>query len=137
AGGRPVRRDALPGVRDHGVGSGVSAAYRPVEDQDGRIGQEAAGDGQQLFLPGRDVRGVVGQHGVVPLWQRPHERVDVGGLRGGHDLLGGRADFPVPDVVADGAGEDPGVLKHHAEDAADIVAAEVARVDAVEADAAV
>ena len=87
------------------------------------------------FWPDGDVRGVLVEHGVVALGQGAHEVVDVGGLGGGDDLLVGRARLAVGDVVADRAGEQPGVLQHHAERAAHLVAGEVAVVDAVEEDA--
>src|SRR5207245_333470 len=68
--------------------------------------------------------------------QSPDERVDVGRLRGGDDVLVGRPDLPVADVVADRARKEPGVLQHHPEDAAHVIAVEVPGVDAVEANAA-
>src|SRR5439155_27238346 len=79
--------------------------------------------------------GIIRQHGVVPLRWRPDERIEVGGLRSGEDLLVGRPDLAVTDVVADRAGEQPGILHHHAEYAPHVVSPEVAGVDAIEADA--
>ena len=95
-----------------------------------------ARDREQLLLAGRDVGGVVGQHRVVSVGQRPDEGIDVGRLGGGDDLLVGRPELAIADVVVDGAGEEPGVLEHHAEDAPHVIAAEVAGVDAIEADPA-
>ena len=43
---------------------------------------------------------------------------------------------PVGDVLADAAAEEPGVLQHHAEQAAQVAARDVARVHAVHEDAA-
>ena len=133
-------RPALPQPRhrllDHDLGSRVDAAGGLVKDEDSRIAEEGASDGQQLFLPGRDVRGIIGQHRVVSLGQRPDELVHVGGLRGRHDLLVGRPNFSIADVLSDRTGEEPGVLEHHAEDASHVVAVEVAGIDAIEADPA-
>ena len=61
--------------------------------------------------------------------------VGVRRLRRGHDLFRRRSQLAVADVVADRARKEPGVLEHHAEDAAHVVAADVARVDAIHTDA--
>ena len=87
------------------------------------------------FSPGRDVGRVVVDDRVVAVGQRAHEVVDVGRLRRGEDLLLGRAVPAVGDVVADGAVEQPGVLEDHAERAPEVVAGQVAGVDAVDEDA--
>src|SRR5205807_8404257 len=109
------------------------AACRLVEDEDRRIPQERARDGEQLLLPGGDVGGVIVEHGLISVGKRPDELIYVGSLRGGHDLFIGRADLPVADVLADRAAKEPGVLEHHPEDAAYVVTDEGAGVDAVEA----
>ena len=100
-----------------------------------RVGQERAGDGEQLLLALRDVGGVVVDHGVVALGQGADEVVHAGGARGGADLVLGRALAPVGDVLADGAAEQPRVLQHHAEQAAQVAARHVLRVHAVHDDA--
>jgi hypothetical protein len=43
----------------------VSTEFPPVRD-DHRLGQEGAGDRDQLFLPGADVRAFIVDNGVVP-----------------------------------------------------------------------
>src|SRR5699024_160591 len=79
---------------------------------------------------------VVVDHGVVALGQLAHEVVDVGGAGGFEDLLVGRVQAAVADVLPDRALEQPGVLQHHAGARAQLVAGEVADVDAVDGDAA-
>jgi hypothetical protein len=66
--------------------------------------------------------GLVVEHGVVAVGQRAHEVVHVGGPRRGEDLLLGGVVGAVGDVLADGAAEQPGVLQHHAELPAQVVA---------------
>ncbi len=87
------------------------------------------------FSPGRDVGGVVVEDGVVAVGQRAHEVVDVGRLGGRDDLLLGGVLAAVGDVLADRAAEQPGVLQHHAEGPAQVVAGHLAGVDAVDGDA--
>ena len=116
------------------LGAGVDAAGRLVQDQHGSVGQEGTGNRQQLLLPRRNVGGVVVEDGVVAVGKRPDEVVGMRRLSGRHDLLGARTELAVADVVTDGAGEEPGVLQHHAEHAAHVIAADLARIDAVHTD---
>ena len=87
-GGQPVRdhearavlHQLRHGLLDQHLGTRVDRAGRLVEDEDLRIGQERAGDRQQLLLALRDVGRVVVEHRVVAVRQRAHEVVDVGRL---------------------------------------------------------
>ena len=117
------------------LGAGVDRRRRLVEDQHRRAGDERARDGDELPLSGRDVGGVFVEHGVVALGQRVHELVDARGDSGLGDLVVGGALAAVADVVADGTGEQPRVLQHHAGAGAHVVAAEVGDVLTVEQDA--
>ena len=72
---------------DEDLGARVHGRGRLVEDEDRRVGEERAGDREQLLLAGRHVGRVVVEDGVVALGQRPHEVVDVGGLRGRDERL--------------------------------------------------
>src|SRR3546814_13683443 len=53
------------GLLDQHLGAGVDGARGLVEDQDRRLGQEGAGDGQQLLLAGADVVALLVDEGVV------------------------------------------------------------------------
>ena len=130
---RPLHQARHRALDEH-LGAGVDRARGLVEDEDRRIGQERAGDRQQLLLARRQVGGVVVDDRVVAVGQRAHEVVDVGGLGGGHDLLLGRVLAAVRDVLADRAVEQPRVLEDHPEGAPQVVAGHVARVDAVDRD---
>ena len=118
---RPVHEPRHRALDEH-LGARVDRARRLVEDEDRRVGQERAGDGQQLLLAGREVRRVVVDDRVVAVGQRPHEVVDVRGLGGRDDLVLGRALAAVGDVLADGAVEQPRVLEDHPERAPQVVA---------------
>jgi len=63
--------------------------------------------------------------------------VDARRLGGGAHFVVGRTLAAVGDVVVDRAGEQPGVLQHHAEQVAQVVARHVVRVDAVDSNATV
>src|SRR5579864_3278557 len=125
-----------PGHRllDQDLGSSVDVAGGLVQDQDAGVRQEGPGDGDQLLLPGGDVGGVFLEHRLVAVGKGANELVDVGGGGGGHDLLAGGPGPPVGDVVRDRSAEEPGVLKHHAEDAAYLVPGQVASVDPLDPD---
>ena len=65
-------------------------------------------------------RGV--QLGLVTVLQRVDELVDAGGASGLQDLLLGGVRTPVGDVLPNGAGEQLGVLQHHADPRPQVVA---------------
>ena len=71
-----------------------------VQDQQRRVGQEGAGDGDQLLLAGADVAALVVDDRVVAVRQGVHEPVDVGGLGGGLDLVLAGLRPAVRDVLA-------------------------------------
>ena len=120
---------------DEHFGARVHRARRLVEDQDLRIGQEGASYGQELFLAGRHAGGVFVQHRVVAHRQGAREVVHARRACRGLDLLVGRLFATIGDVVADGAGEQPGVLQHHPEQASQVAARHLPRVHAVDEDA--
>ena len=101
------------------------------------VGQERAGDRQQLLLALRHVGRVVVEDGVVAVGQGPHEMVDVRRLGGLDDLVLGRVEPAVGDVLADRPVEQPRVLEDHPEGRAQRVARHRPAVDAVDRDPAV
>ena len=133
---RAAGHEGLHGVDDGLLGAGVHARGGLVEDEDGRVAQHRAGDGEQLALAGAHGLGVVGEARVVAVGQRADEVVHVGRLGRGDDLLARGAGLAVGDVLGDGAVEQPGVLQHHAELAPQVGRAHLVRVNAVERDAA-
>ena len=128
-----VRAQRRHRLLDEHLGAGVDRAGGLVEDQDRRVGEEGAGDGEQLLLAGAHGAALVVDDGVVAVGQRVHEAVDVGGPRRLEDLLLGGVEVAVGDVLADGAAEQPGVLEHHADVRPQLAAAHLRDVDAVEA----
>ena len=63
---------------------------------------------------------VAGEHGVVAVGQAADEAVGVGQLGGGDALLVGGVQAAVADVLHHRAGEQVGVLEHHAQGAAEV-----------------
>src|SRR5690606_15414796 len=120
---------------DEHLGARVDRARRLVEDEDRGVGEEGSRDRQQLLLPRRDVRVVVVEHRVVALGQGPYEAVDIGRLGSRDDLRTACVVDPVGDVLGDRPAHEPRVLQDHAHLRAQLVARELARVDAVERDA--
>ncbi len=77
-------------------------------------GQDGAREADQLALADREVLTALVQLGVVAVLQLHDEVVGADGLRGLDDLVVGRVEAAVEDVLLDGAGEQEGVLQHHA-----------------------
>src|SRR5712664_2705800 len=128
--------EAVEGIADLQLGFGVHAGGGFIKDEEARIVREGAGEIDELALADRE---------------RGAAFVDAGGdaFGEGFDEIG-KADFAngVLDGVAvdvgsaeahvgfDGAGEEEGVLKNDAEQAAQVLEIDFADVDAVEQDLA-
>ena len=105
---------------DARLGAGVDAAGGLVQDQDGRVGQDGAGDGKQLALALAEVAGPLRELGLVAVRQLADEVVGVGQLgRLDHFLVGGLQPA-VADVLHHGVGEQEGVLQHQPQLAAQV-----------------
>ena len=88
---------------------------------------------RSCFSPADTFAALVVDHGVVAVGERADEEVDVRGLGRLDDLLLGGVRVAERDVLADRALEQPRVLEHHADVGAEVVAAHVRDVVAVEA----
>ena len=96
----------------------VERAGRLVEDQDARIGDQRAGDGDALALAARKAAAALADHGVVALRQLEDEVMRAGELRRLDHPLHRHAGIGERDVVADRAVEQHVLLQHHADLAA-------------------
>lgn len=96
----------------------VQPGGRLVQDQDGCVAQDGAGDGDPAALPAGQQRSARPDGGVVALGQGG-EVVGVGSSGGGLDLGAGRGGPCVGDVVPDGCREEKVFLLKQA----DVVAA--------------
>ena len=61
----PAPQQAPQRRLDQALGLGVDAARRLVQDQDARIGQQGAGEGEQLPLPDREADAALLDLGLV------------------------------------------------------------------------
>jgi hypothetical protein len=93
----------------------VDGARGIVEDEDGRVDQEGAGDGDALALTARERVAALTHHGVVALGEVPDEARGTRRLGRRHHLFHGGVRPPVGDVVPDGDGEEEGLVEHHAD----------------------
>ena len=115
---------------------GVEVAGGFVEDQDLRVGEDGAGDGDALPLAAAELHAALADERVVAVGQCVDELVGVGDRGGAADVVGRRAAVAVGDVRGDGAVEQEHVLLDDADQAAVAVDVDVAQVAAVEQDAA-
>ncbi len=111
-GGPVLHEHAQPGV-DPLFHLHVDGAGGVIEDEDGRVDQKGPGDGDALALPTGECVPAFADHGVVPLGQLSDESVGTGRRGGCDDLIVGGVGTPVRDVVADGDGEQEGLVEHH------------------------
>ena len=143
-GGEPVGdgdRGAVPGeffqaLLDPALALVVQGARGLVEDEDGRILQEYAGDGDALFLPAGKPCPAFTDEGVIAVREFADKVVDIGAPGGFNDLVHGGARSAVGDVVPDGAGEEIDVLLDHADLASQALKGQGAHVFSVDGDPA-
>ena len=78
-----VGHEALEGFLDEPFGGGIDAGGGLVEDQNGRVFQERAGDADALFFTDAELDAAFADAGVVAVRQAGDELVTIGGARGG------------------------------------------------------
>ncbi len=127
----------VEGFLDQALGASVHAGGGFVQDQDARIGQRGAGDGQQLPLSLRKTGAAFAQDGLIFLGQALDERIGVGKADGGLHFLVGGLRPPKADVFHHGGAEQEGILQHDADLPAQRLGGHIAHIDAVDLDRAV
>src|SRR5512142_2262352 len=115
-----VFHQAVHGALDQAFGARINGTGGLVEDQNLRVGQHGAGDGQELHLSLRDVGSLLVQYHVVAIRQGVDKVVDVGGFGSGDDFLVGGVWASVADIFHDGAVIEPGILQNHAKHLAQV-----------------
>ena len=112
-----------------------SAEVASSRMQDRRRLEDGAGDGDALLLAAGELQAALADLGLVAVGREADEIVDLGEPGRLLDLLVGRLRAAVADVVADGVVEQHGVLRDHADGAAQRLLGDVADVLAVDGDA--
>ncbi len=72
-----ARADGVDGLLHGLLGLGVQGAGRLVKDEDGRVAQDRAGDGQALLLPAGEPVAALPHHRVVAVGQGLQVLVDL------------------------------------------------------------
>ena len=111
----------------------VQPRGRLVEQQQGRVAEQRAGDADPLALPAGEPDALRSELGVVAVREGDDEVVRGGRSRRGLDLVRARIG-PVGDVVAHAAGEQHGLLQHDRHLLAEPGERAVAQVASVEQD---
>jgi hypothetical protein len=97
------------------LGLGIDRRGGLVEDQDARVDQQRAGDGDALALAARQALAAFADQRIVAVRQAQDEVVGMGGAGGGDDLLARGVGLAVGDVLGNGAEEQEGLLQHQAD----------------------
>ena len=131
-----VREDVLERFLDELFGLAVETAGGFIEDEDARVAQDDAGEGDALFFATAKAVAAFADDGVVAIGEAGDEVVDVGGTGGLLDLLLGRIGTGEADVDGDGIVEEEGLLGDHADVGGEGSEGEIAQINAIEADTA-
>ena len=114
------------------LGDRIEGSGRFVEDEDGRVANDGASDGQALALARGELAAALAKFGLVALLHLADELVRARDLRRRFHVRHRLAFGGVADVVGDGAGEQHVLLQGDGGGGADVVHAQVADVGVVE-----
>src|SRR5439155_13254537 len=101
-------------------------------DQDARVGEEGAGEGDQLPLSEREPRTALADLALVARFETLHEVMCADGAGSGDDVLERCVRTREGDVLADRAGEEEALLRDDAQLAPQRGLGDVAEVRAVD-----
>ena len=96
-------------------GVGVDGGEGVVEDEDAGIADDGAGDGGALLLAAGECDAALADHGVEALGELEDFGADVRDDGGVFDCSGGGVGDAEGDVLADGVGEEKGLLRDEAD----------------------
>lgn len=138
-----VRDEDAGAAAEQAVGRGDDACLRErihaggglVEDDDLHVAHEQPGEGEQLFLAGRQRRAARAEEGVEAVLQPGHPVGEAEFVDDGLDAVGGDLGEQ-GDVLSEGAGEDLGALGDDADGVPQGLEVEVEDVGAAEEDVA-
>ena len=135
--GSPALHKGVHTLLHQCLSTGIDGGGCLIQDHHRGIGHCRPGNGDELPLTLAQPRAVAGEHGVVALRQPGDEVVGVGQLCRLDAFLLRGIQLAVTDVVHHRAGEQVGILQHHAQRAAQIRLFDLIDVDIVIADLAV
>src|SRR5579875_2652825 len=121
---------------DEALGFGIEVGGGFVEDEDGRVFEQGAGDGNALALAAAELEAAFADDGPIAGGQLVDELGCESGTGGGEDLFLAGIGTAVGDVIEDGVVEQEGVLGDDADVLAEAREADVAHVPAVNAQGA-
>src|SRR6185436_2563780 len=133
---RPVLHQLFQRLLHIALALRVERAGCFVEQQDRRVSQQRAGDGDALALAAGQSRAALAQERVIAFGQLTNERVSAGGARRGFDLGVACARPSVANVLARARAEQHRLLRHQADTLTQVFGPRFRDVDAVDDDAA-
>src|SRR5690606_15810226 len=134
--GGTVAGDPLERSLDRRFGLVVHRAGRFVEDQDRRVLEDGAGNGDALALTSGQLLSALADDGVVSVREPADELLGFGQPSGTNDVLVTGAPAPVNDVLANGTMEEEDVLTDQADGAPEVIQAQLGDRDTIDRDGA-
>ena len=112
----------------------VEVAGGFVEQQDSGLFEKCARNGDTLLLAAGEAHAVFADFALLAFGHLVDGVVNFGDLTGLDHLLEAHVRVGDDEVIVDGAGEQHGLLRHHAEVVAQLIGGEMADVTAIERD---
>ncbi len=129
---RSAFHETFEGFLDDSLVLGIDRRQSLIEDEDGCIAEQGAGDGDALPLPAGEPDSALANDGVIALRQPADEFVGIGRPGHGFQLGPGRLGPAHAQVVLDRAVEQIGILVHHGDLTANLIEGEIAQVAAAD-----
>src|SRR5262249_11435276 len=98
-----------------GFALGVTLAGELVENQDGRVAQDGASQGQALFLAAGELRASLAGARLIPFWQLHDEVMSEGAARGAFHIFFPSPAIAVCNIVVNRVIKQDGFLGHEAD----------------------
>jgi len=122
-GAQPMRDDQscasrgrpLQGINDETFRCRIETARRFIEDENGRIAQDRARDGDALFLSTGESAASFRHQSVIAIGQALDELICIGRYRGSDDFLLACASAAEGDIFTNGSAEEQRILEHEAD----------------------
>ena len=125
---------SVEGQLDPCLGLGVEGAGAVVEEQDGGLGHDRAGQGQALPLSARKRITAFADRCIQPAWQRRDRLGEIGDQKGFSHLVFGRVGVGIEQIGADRSLEEKRLLGHQRHGPSEVGQLEVADIVAVKVD---
>src|SRR3989442_6283171 len=109
--GCPTSHDTLHSIHNQSLGGRINSARWLVQDENGRVLQESAGQGNALAFTSGHPHTTLSNKRVITVGKGDNKVMRIGGFGGRNDVLEARSGATIRNVFSDARGEQHGFLQ--------------------------